>query len=96
MVYVLNQDGQPIMPTVNHAKVRVLLKNGKAKVIHEDDGSLALKSYNTIVMRIVNGQPIRTWGGYSATTMRHINEFMQQNGFNNGSKKLWENMPVHE
>ena len=33
MVYVLNQDGQPIMPTVNHAKVRVLLKNGKAKVI---------------------------------------------------------------
>ena len=33
MVYVLNQDGQPIMPTRNHAKVRVLLKNGKAKVI---------------------------------------------------------------
>lgn len=33
MVYVLNQDGQPIMPTVNHAKVRVLLKNGKAKVV---------------------------------------------------------------
>jgi N6-L-threonylcarbamoyladenine synthase len=33
MVYVLNQDGQPIMPTVNHAKVRVLLKNSKAKVI---------------------------------------------------------------
>ena len=33
MVYVLNQDGQPIMPTVNHAKVRVLLKNGRAKVI---------------------------------------------------------------
>ena len=33
MVYVLNQDGQPIMPTSHHAKVRVLLKNGKAKVI---------------------------------------------------------------
>ena len=33
MVYVLNQDGQPIMPTSNHAKVRVLLKKGKAKVI---------------------------------------------------------------
>ena len=33
MVYVLNQDGQPIMPTRNHAKVRVLLKNNKAKVI---------------------------------------------------------------
>lgn len=34
MVYVLNQDGQPIMPTRNHAKVRVLLKNGKAKAIN--------------------------------------------------------------
>lgn len=32
MVYVLNQNGQPLMPTENHAKVRVLLKQGKAKV----------------------------------------------------------------
>ena len=34
MVYVLNQDGQPLMPTENHAKVRILLKQGKAKVVH--------------------------------------------------------------
>ena len=34
MVYVLNINGQPIMPTENHAKVRVLLKQGKAKVVH--------------------------------------------------------------
>ena len=34
MVYVLNQNGQPLMPTENHAKVRILLKQGKAKVIH--------------------------------------------------------------
>ena len=33
MVYVLNQIGQPIMPTENHAKVRILLKKKKAKVI---------------------------------------------------------------
>ena len=33
MVYVLNQNGQPLMPTENHAKVRVLLKQGKAKII---------------------------------------------------------------
>jgi len=33
MVYVLNKDGQPLMPTENHAKVRVLLKQNKAKVI---------------------------------------------------------------
>jgi len=33
MVYVLDQNGQPLMPTENHAKVRVLLRQGKAKVI---------------------------------------------------------------
>ena len=32
MVYVLNQNGQPLMPTKNHAKVRILIKNKKAKV----------------------------------------------------------------
>lgn len=34
MVYVLNVDGQPLMPTENHAKVRVLLRQGKAKVVN--------------------------------------------------------------
>ena len=34
MVYVVNKNGQPLMPTENHAKVRILLKSGKAKVIN--------------------------------------------------------------
>ena len=33
MVYVLNQNGQPLMPTENHTKVRILIKNKKAKVV---------------------------------------------------------------
>lgn len=33
MVYVINRNGEPLMPTSNHAKVRVLLKHNKAKVI---------------------------------------------------------------
>ena len=32
MVYVISQNGQPLMPTENHAKVRKLLKDKKAKV----------------------------------------------------------------
>ena len=35
MVYVLNQNGQPLMPTENHAKVRILLKQGKANVVNK-------------------------------------------------------------
>ena len=33
MIYVLSKNGKPIMPTENHAKVRLMLKYGKAKVI---------------------------------------------------------------
>ena len=33
MVYVISKNGPPLMPTENHAKVRVLLKSKKAKVI---------------------------------------------------------------
>ncbi|MBQ2348703.1 MAG: HNH endonuclease [Clostridia bacterium] len=34
MVYVLNNNGQPLMPTKRHGKVRRLLKSGKAKVVN--------------------------------------------------------------
>ena len=33
MVYVLNENGHPLMPTENYGKVRILLKHKKAKVI---------------------------------------------------------------
>lgn len=33
MVYVLNKDGQPLMPTNRHGKVKHLIKSGKAKVV---------------------------------------------------------------
>lgn len=34
MVYVLSKNGQPLMPTNRHGKVRHLLKDGKAKIIN--------------------------------------------------------------
>ncbi|MFP3727115.1 RNA-guided endonuclease IscB [Priestia filamentosa] len=33
MVFVLNQEGKPLMPTKRHRKVRLWLKNGQAKVV---------------------------------------------------------------
>ena len=35
MVYVLSETGQPLMPTENHSKVRILLKAKKAIVIED-------------------------------------------------------------
>ena len=42
MVYVLSKNGTPIMPTNNHAKVRLLLKHGKAKVVNRTPFTIQL------------------------------------------------------
>ena len=46
MVYVLNTDGKPLMPTERHGKVRRLLKGKKAKVIRRTPFTIKLL-YNT-------------------------------------------------
>jgi hypothetical protein len=53
---------------------------GKARVEIDDNGNQTLYSYNTKVAEILNGKPI-VYGTYSQTTMRHIKEFLKQNGF---------------
>ena len=47
MVYVISQNGQPLMPTENHVKVRILLKNKKAKVIKRCPFTIQLAYDNT-------------------------------------------------
>lgn len=44
MVYILSKNGTPIMPTKNHAKVRLLLKYGKAKVVKRTPFTIQLLS----------------------------------------------------
>ncbi len=48
MVYVLSRDGQPLMPTENHAKARVLLKEGKAKVVKRCPFTIKLLRESTV------------------------------------------------
>ena len=42
MVYVLNKDGEPLMPTERHGKVRRMLKEGKAKVVRREPFTIQL------------------------------------------------------
>lgn len=71
----------------------------KALTIHHNCGEkeIYLVSYDTVVCSF---SPVlgfaRYWGGYSATTMRHINEFRQQLGLHPLSKKDWMNIDVEE
>ena len=42
MVYVLNQNGRPLMPTEDHRMVRMLLKEKKAKVVRRTPFTIKL------------------------------------------------------
>lgn len=67
---------------------------GKASVIEKDNGDIELKSYNTIVARIRNGKFERLWDSYSATTMNHINSFVDTYGVSGGGKAWWISLEV--
>lgn len=63
----------------------------KAFIIRNADGTIELISYSTTVATIKNGK-LHINGFYSATTLRHLKEFVQQNGFQCGSKSELEKM----
>lgn len=66
----------------------------KAVAIEHENGIIELQSYNTIVGRIADGKFERLWNGYSLTTMRHINAFIDFYGLQGGGKKWWDNLEV--
>lgn len=64
-----------------------------------DDMHLVLQSYetNVVMVKITKGgmpQVRRLWDGYSATTMRHVNELLMQEGFPKLSARAWRSMEV--
>lgn len=73
---------------------------GKAQVIVSDDGSKTLQSYSTKVAIIkpvtredlgrvesTDEYNVEVFGTYSQTTLRHIKEFLLQNGFKADNSK---------
>lgn len=64
---------------------------GKAVVEIANDGTETLYSYNTpIIKRLVSGELVKLWGGWSATTGRHIKAFCGL------SKKEFETLKTEE
>lgn len=54
-----------------------------------ENGTIKLLSYDTEVTEIKDGKA-KIFGTYSRTTVRHINDFLYQNGFRVGTKKELE------
>ena len=68
---------------------------GKAVVIEKDNGETVLQSYDTFVCKITkSGEFVRLWSGYSATTMRHVNSFLQRFGIPGGGKAWWNDQTI--
>ncbi len=63
---------------------------GKARVL-QNGNSKKLVSYTTTVAEIKNGQA-KVFGWYSATTTKHIKEFLAQNSFEIGTKAELEKL----
>ena len=74
MVYVLSKTGQPIMPTENHAKVRLLLKSGKAVVVKRTPFTIKLTGISkTFVQKVTLGVDAGSKHiGLSATTLKKV------------------------
>lgn len=68
---------------------------GKATVYEYADGARVLVSYSTRVAEIAtDGTFHRLWNAYSATTMKHINAFLDRYGVDGGGKKWWDSLPI--
>lgn len=65
---------------------------GKCYVLENEYGKM-LYSYDTLVARFIPGRGlVRSWSGYSATTMRHINAFAAYCGDPGRGKKWWDHV----
>lgn len=67
---------------------------GKAHIIRKGNGIVELKSYNTIVGFIKDGEFYRTWDGYSVTTINHINAFLTEFNLPRMNKAKWSSLPI--
>ena len=54
MVYVLGQDGHPLMPTCRHGKVKRMLKSGMAKVVKKCPFTIQLQYESTTHTQKIN------------------------------------------
>ena len=62
---------------------------GKAKVMENRQGEIILISYWTEIVKITKEGLEPLWINYSATTAKHLHEFLVQNGLHRYSKKEW-------
>ena len=64
---------------------------GRALIIPVENGYI-LQSYYTKVAIFRNGEFFKIWGGFSVTTLKHINAFREFLGLDTINKRTWIEM----
>lgn len=83
-----------------HTNQKSFYRKAMVTVSYNDDCMyLVLQSYDTNVVMVKiskGGMPHvqKLWGGYSATTLRHVNELLMQEGFPKLSASEWRSMEI--
>jgi len=69
---------------------------GKAQINKKAPDCVELYSYGTLVCQfnLISGKFTRIWRNYSATTMKHINDFRNMYALKSMGKKEWESLPI--
>ena len=102
--YLTNEDVKAIR---NDSKANgwepLPIKGANNRAYYRNNGNvIQLKSYDTIVFEydIATGEYVRKWGGYSATTLKHVEMFccwIESRPYHRNStfgKANWEGMKV--
>lgn len=65
-----------------------------------DGNTRTLESYDTDVCRATKNDGsltvCRLWNAWSATTGRHVHEFLLQLGYCSNGKRFWDSLPIDE
>lgn len=91
---VLHQDGVKMFELI---PTRQKSFYHKAIVLETQAGEKYLQSYCTLVCVIdKDGNFKRLWGGESATTIKHVNDFLRLYNIPGGGVHWWRNQEVFE
>lgn len=69
---------------------------GDRAVILPTKTGLVLKSYQTKVVALCNGEFVKLWDGFSVTTLKHVNALRANGGLSPLTKRAWIEMPTAE
>ena len=81
---------------LNNAKIEgksyILNDSNNRAIVIESDNAIYLQSYDTLILKFdkVTKTLVKLWNGYSKTTQKHINTFLQALNVPQMNKKEWE------